>query len=457
VLLKNERNILPLDASKLKSIAIIGPNADQVQFGDYTWSRSNKDGITPLQGIRSLVGNRVKITYAQGSDRVSNDKKGFPGAVRAVKESDVAILFLGSASASLARDYSDATCGEGFDLSSLDLTGVQQELLEAVSDVGKPVVLVLVTGKPFSIRWAKENVPAIAVQWYGGEKAGDAIAAMLFGETVPCGKLPFSFPQSVGHLPCYYNHLPSDKGFYHQPGTPGHPGRDYVFSSPDPLWEFGYGLSYTSFEYAPMQISPDSLSEADTLTVRTTVTNTGIRDAKETVQLYFNDLVSSVTTPVRQLCAFQKVFVPAGKPVPVELKVPVSAFALYNKGMELTVEPGQFELQLGASSLDIRQSEVITIGQIETHKSIDDTIDSIIVGKSISLHGVIRDMQATPVGEVTIKSLLSGVITKSRPDGTYHISTNEGDILELSRKGLQTCRFKVGSATQSDITVYYKN
>jgi len=457
VLLKNEGNILPLDASKLNSVAVIGPNADQVQFGDYTWSRSNKDGVTPLQGLKTLLGDKVKINYAQGCDRVSDSRDGFEEAVMAAEKSDVSLVFVGSASASLARDYSDATCGEGFDLSSLDLTGAQQPLLEAVCAVGKPVVLVLVTGKPFSVKWAKENVQAIAVQWYGGEKEGDAIASMLFGETVPCAKLPFSFPQSVGHLPCYYNHLPSDKGFYHQPGAPGKPGRDYVFSSPAPLWEFGYGLSYTSFEYAPMQIDKAVFTDKDTIIVKTSVTNTGNRDAKEVVQLYFNDIVSSVATPVRQLCAFKKVAVPAGKTVSVELVVPVSTFALYNRNMDLVVEPGEFELQLGASSLDIRQRAVVNVGKDEKTADLEEEVAVGKIGRKINLHGAVRDMQATPVGGVTIKSIHSGATAVSNPDGTYSIKTNEGDILELSKSGLQTLRHKVGNSAQEDITVYYKN
>lgn len=237
VLLKNEKQLLPLDPHTLKSIAVIGPASDRVQFGDYTWSRNNKDGVTPLSGIRKMAGSEIRINYARGCDYTSVDKSGFSEAVSAARQSDVAVLFVGSQSAADAvREYANSTSGEGYDLSDLNLTGVQEYLVEAVYGAGKPVVLVLVTGRPFAIKWIKENIPAIVVQWYGGEQQGNAIADMLFGRIDPSGRLPVSFPQSMGHLPVYYNYLPSDKGYYRQRGSVQKPGRDYVFSSPDALF-----------------------------------------------------------------------------------------------------------------------------------------------------------------------------------------------------------------------------
>lgn len=362
VLLKNENNLLPLDADHLRSLAVIGPNADQVQFGDYSWSRSNEDGVTPLAGLRQLLGERVNIRYAKGCDLVTDDRSGFAEAVNAARSSDATLLFLGTASASLARDYSNVTSGEGFDQCDLNLTGVQQQLLEAVSATGKPVVLVLVTGKPISLPWAKEHVPAIVAQWYGGEAAGNAIADMLMGNTVPSGKTPISWPQSAGHLPCFYNHLPSDRGFYHQPGAPNNPGRDYVSSSPDPLWAFGHGLSYTSFEYGEPILPATQLLPTDTLTVGLDVRNTGSCDGKEVVQLYFNDVASTLATPVKQLKAFTKVEIPAGESRRVEMRVPVSEFAYYDMDMNLQVEPGEFDIMIGSSSDDIRHSTRIQVG-----------------------------------------------------------------------------------------------
>ena len=306
VLLKNENNLLPLDMNKLTSIAVLGPNADQVQFGDYTWSRDNKDGITPLQGIKALVGEKIKINHAVGCSMMSRDTTGIGEAVEATLKSDVAVIFCGSSSASLARDYTRTNCGEGFDLSDLSLTGAQSDLIQAVYATGKPVILVLVSGKPFAISWEKEHIPAIVAQWYGGEQEGYAIADVLFGKVNPSGHLTYSFPQSAGHLPVYYNHLPSDKGFYKRPGSYEQSGRDYVFSSPEPLWAFGHGLSYTTFSFDKMECDKNIYASGDTIEVKVQVRNTGQRTGKEVVQLYVRDLVSSVVTPVKQLKAFAK-------------------------------------------------------------------------------------------------------------------------------------------------------
>ncbi len=213
VLLKNEDHLLPLNKSTLKSIALIGPNADQVQFGDYTWSRDNKDGVTVKEGVEQVVGKEVKIHYAKGCDLVTLDDSGIPAAVKAAKKSDIAIVVIGTASASLSRDYSNCTSGEGFDLSDLDPTGKQGELVKAVYATGVPTIVILVQGKPFSIPWIKEHIPAIIEAWYPGEMGGLAIADILFGKTNPSGKIPVSFPQSVGHLPCYYNTFPPTKVF----------------------------------------------------------------------------------------------------------------------------------------------------------------------------------------------------------------------------------------------------
>ena len=361
VLLKNEGNLLPLDNGGLRSVAVIGPNADQVQFGDYSWSRSNKDGKTPLAALKEYLGEGVKINYAKGCDLVTGDVSGIPEAVRAARSSDVALVFLGTASASLSRDYSNVTSGEGYDQESLELTGAQERLLKEVAAAGKPVVLVLVTGKPICIPWAKDNVPAILTQWYGGETAGYAITDILFGEVSPSGKLPVSFPRSTGHLPAYYNHLPTDRGFYHQPGSPDNPGRDYVFSSPDALWPFGHGLSYSSFEYGNINMSSTSLSSSDTLTVRLEVANTGSMDAKEVVQLYVRNDASKTVTPVKELKAFSKVSIPAGKSATVTLSVPVSELAVLDQDMDPVVVPGEYLIMIGASSQDIRKEAAIIV------------------------------------------------------------------------------------------------
>ena len=353
VLLKNEEMLLPLDLDKIKSIAVVGPNADQVQFGDYSWSRDNKDGVTILQGIKSLAANKLTVNYAKGCDLVSLNTSGIGEAVQIAKKSDVAIVVIGTASASLARDYSNCTSGEGFDLSDLNPTGVQSELVKKIFETGKPTIVVLVQGKPFSIPWIKDNVPAIIEAWYPGEMGGLSVAEVLFGKINPSGKTAVSFPKSVGHLPCYYNYLPTDKGYYKQPGEYGRPGRDYVFSSTEPLWPFGYGLSFTKFEYKDMSLSSDSLNFDDILKVIVNVKNTGHREGKEVVQLYIRDEYCSVARPIKELKAFKKVSIDPGETIPVTLEIRIKECGYYNNKGQYLLEPGVFNVMVGSSSEDI--------------------------------------------------------------------------------------------------------
>jgi len=360
VLLKNENRLLPLKRN-IQSVAVIGPSADHVQFGDYTWTNDNKYGVTPLQGIRNIVGDNVKVNYAKGCDTYSQDKTGFSDAIKAVSMSQVAVVFIGSSSASPGYPHPNATSGEGYDLADLKLPGVQEDLIEAIKATGKPVVVVLVSGKPFAIPWIKENIPAIITQWYPGEQGGNAIADVLFGKVNPSGKLNVSFPQSVGHLPVFYNHFPTDKGYYNKNGTPEHPGKDYVFSSPDALWAFGTGLSYTTFNYQSLSVLKHVFTKADTCHVEVRLKNTGSVDGKEVVQLYVRDKVSSVVTPVQQLKGFKKVFIKAGESVKVSFDLPMEDLALYNVDMKRVVEPGEFELQVGGASDQIKLRDTIEV------------------------------------------------------------------------------------------------
>jgi beta-glucosidase len=463
VLLKNENDILPLDIDKLKSIAVIGPNSNRVQFGDYTWSRSNADGVTPLEGIRKLAGSKIKINHADGCDLVTDNTSGFAEAVAAARSSDLSIVFVGASSASLARDYSNATCGEGFDLSSLDLTGVQEELVKVVHAAGKSVIVVLVTGRPFSIPWLKENIPGIVVQWYGGEKCGDAIAGMLFGHTNPSAKLPFSFPQSAGHLPVFYNHLPTDKGFYRRPGAPNKPGRDYVFSTSEPLWAFGYGLSYTAFQYQNVRLSNKLLHPGDTLAIEVTLKNKGNRGGKEVVQLYVRDVVSSVVTPVKQLKAFAKPFLNPGETKTISLKMPVQELALYDINMRRIVEKGEYELQIGGSSDDIKLRDIVTVGEpagmtdgaVSKAFSMEDIAAN--PGKPITVKGTIRDVQATPLGGITVRSNYTGKEAVSAKDGRYSIQTAENDVLTISGKNFVTVYIDVNKRKQIEVKLAYSH
>jgi beta-glucosidase len=361
VLLKNNNNLLPLNVSNLKSIAVIGPNAGRTQFGDYTWTDDGSIGVNPLQGIRNFVGEAVRVNYAQGCDIWSSDESGIAEAVKVAKKSDVAVVFLGTASAWPGLMTRNAVSGESYDLSSIELPGVQERLLKAIAATGKPVVLVLVAGKPVAIPWAKANIPAIVCQWYAGELQGQAIAEILFGKVNPSGKLNVSFPQSTGHLPVYYNHLKTDRGFYHNSGSPDRPGRDYVFANPDPLWAFGHGLSYTTFSYDSLYMPQQRFSTEDTVKFQVAITNTGTIDGSEVVQVYIADPVSSVVTPVRELKRFQKIDVPSGESREMQFLLPISELAVYDPDGRWKVEPGDFEIQVGTASDSILLKKTLTV------------------------------------------------------------------------------------------------
>ena len=360
VLLKNEQSILPLSPDKYKSIAVIGPNADQFQPGDYSWGRKNEIGISALKGLKNNYGDKVTLNYAQGCDGWSQNKFGFADAINAAKKSDIVVLVVGTSSGTFT-DNKNATCGEGFDLSDLKLPGVQEDLIKEIKATGKPIVVVLVSGKPLAIPWVKENADAVLLQFYAGEEQGNALADVLFGKVNPSGRLNVSFPQSVGQLPCYYNYKPSDKGLYKVHGTLEKPGRDYVFSSPDALWSFGYGLSYTTFNYENATISKNNVNENDTVFIDVKIKNVGAVEGKEVVQLYVRDVVSSVVTPVKQLKAFDKVDLKAGETKTVRLTLPIFELALINQQMKKVVEPGDFELQIGPASNNIKITKTIAV------------------------------------------------------------------------------------------------
>lgn len=370
VLLKNDGALLPLDAGKIKDIAVIGPNADQVQYGDYSYTRDNKSGVTVLEGIKGVVGDKARVHYAKGCGISSLDKSGFDEAVEAARKSDVAVVVLGETSVILsglgwgkgpgeAEANDPFTTGEGYDLTDINPIGVQRELIQAIEATGTPVVLVLVHGRPWSIGWEKENIPAILEAWYPGEQGGNAIADILFGNVNPSGRLNATFPQSVGHIPVTYDYKPSAKGINREPGTPEKPGRDYVFSSPDPLFPFGYGLSYTDFKYSDMEISGDSFG-SDGITVSVNVSNTGNREGKEVVQLYVNDKVSTVTTPVTALKRFKKISLAPGQTERVSFTISPEDLGLWNKEMKYVTEPGEFEFMFGKSSEDIQCRKTAT-------------------------------------------------------------------------------------------------
>ena len=361
VLLKNENALLPLDRKGIKSIAVIGPNADKVQFGDYSITKNNAYGVTVLDGIRKYVGNDVKVNYALGCGITSLSTEDIRDAVKAAKKSDVTVLVLGGTSMPLSgigwgdqNSKEASTCGEGFDRNELDFPGIQPQLLEEITATGKPVILVMINGRPLTVGEGIAKVGAALEAWYPGEKGGDAIARILFGDVNPSGRLSVTFPPTTGHIPMYADYKPSGRGFYHQPGAPGMPGRDYVFSAPKPLFCFGYGLSYTTFEYSDLKVDSRPGLEKGIVEVSCNVTNTGDYDGAEVVQLYVRDLVSSVTTPVKALKGFEKVYLKRGETKRVNLRIAEDDLKLWNQEMQFVLEPGEFEVYVGSSSEDIR-------------------------------------------------------------------------------------------------------
>jgi beta-glucosidase len=348
-LLKNENNLLPLDRNRLKSIAVIGPNADRAHLGGY--SDNPGRGISVLQGITDKVGNKLKVTYAEGckitqeggnwwadTSTLSNpaeDAKLIAQAVEVAKAADTVVLVLGGNEDTNKEGWADNHLG---DRDSLELVGRQNDLVKAVLDTGKPTVVMLINSGPLTINYIAEKVPAILEGFYLGQETGIGVADVLFGDYNPAGKLPVSFPRSVGQLPIYYNHKPTAR-------------RGYLYTSKAPLFPFGHGLSYTTFEYANLKVSPAQIRPNGRTEVSVTVTNTGKVAGDEIVQLYIRDLVSSVTRPVLELKDFKRISLAPGESRTVNFVITPDKLSFLDLNMNNTVEPGWFDIFVGTSSV----------------------------------------------------------------------------------------------------------
>jgi beta-glucosidase len=345
VLLRNENNLLPLKKD-IRSIAVIGPNADNDlnQLGDYTASSipAYQDIMTVLEGIKSKVSSKTKITYIKGCNVMGNELNDIAKAKKAARNADIAIVVVGENERYSANG---ATSGEHRDIASLDLTGLQEDLVRAVYESGTPTIVVLINGRPLSTRWIAENIPAIIEPWYCGEKGGLAIADVIFGDYNPSGRLPITIPRHVGQLPVYYNYKYSKANEI---------DRSYTDMSATPLYEFGFGLSYTTFTYDNLVITPQQIGPAGDVNISLDVTNTGDRSGSEVVQLYINDIISSVTTPVKELKGFEKISLEPGERKTVHLQLSPEDLSLLDRNMNLIVEPGTFEVMVGSSSRDIK-------------------------------------------------------------------------------------------------------
>ncbi|SHF39938.1 beta-glucosidase [Caldanaerobius fijiensis DSM 17918] len=372
VLLKNENNLLPLKKD-IKSIAVIGPNADSVRniIGDYAYpchiesllemkESSNVfntpipekvelvDNFVPiksiLEGIKEKISSETKVYYAKGCDVIGDKKDGFAEAVEIAKKADVAIVVVGDK----AGLTDSCTSGESRDRADLNLPGVQEELVEAIYETGTPVVVVLVNGRPLSINWISQHIPAIIEAWLPGEEGAAAVADVLFGDYNPGGKLPISFPRSVGQVPVYYYHKPS--------GGRSHWKGDYVELSTKPLYPFGYGLSYTEFEFSNLEVSPYEVGVDDKIKISVDIQNIGNYKGDEVVQLYIQQIVSNVTRPVKELKGFKRVTLQPGEKKKVIFELAITQLGFYNEEMRYVVEPGIVKVMVGSSSDDIRVS-----------------------------------------------------------------------------------------------------
>ena len=362
VLLENKNNILPLSES-LKTIAVIGPGADDLQTGDYSPKLQEGQLKSVLTGIKAAVGTQTKIIYEKGCEFVGDDISFNPGnAKKAALQSDVVIMVLGDCSVNDRRRGLYATSGENHDYASLELPGNQQKLLEAICEMGKPVILILQVGRPYAISYASKKCAAILVNWFSGQEGGYATADVLFGKMNPAGRLPMTFPSHVGQLPNYYNFKTS--------------GRRYEYSDMEyyPLYPFGFGLSYTQFKYSGLQTSirPDG-----TIRVEVNVTNTGNKAGDEVVQLYITDMYSSVKTRIMELKDFDRITLATGESKKVSFNLTPYQISLLNDQMDRVVEPGEFKILVGGKSPSFRAGDKIkdSVGYLSDKEGLSETID----------------------------------------------------------------------------------
>lgn len=352
-LLKNSNNILPLRKDNIK-IALIGPNADNIynMLGDYTAPQYEKDIITVKKGFEAKLNDKSILHYSKGCAIRDLDTSDFQNALNLAQNSDIVVMVMGGSS---ARDFSskfeitgaarvsntstsDMECGEGYDRSTLDLLGKQEELLKRVKELGKPIILVLINGRPLILNWADSNCDAIVEAWYPGMEGGNAIADIIFGDYNPSGRLPISIPRSVGQLPVYYNtkRLSNRSNYLEEKGTP--------------LFPFGFGLSYTKFKYEDIKITKQGNASKVNVRVEVSIKNEGKRDGDEVVQVYVKDIISSFTTPEKQLRAFKKVNIKKGETKNIVFDLGNEAFELLKENGKFEIEEGRFKIMVGSSS-----------------------------------------------------------------------------------------------------------
>ena len=417
VLLKNDNNTLPLDINKVKTISVCGPNADEEGYALTHYGPLAVDVTTVLEGIKDKVSGKAEVLYTKGCDLVdenwpeseiidypltADEKKDIDKAVENALKSDVAVVVLGGG---------QRTCGENKSRTSLELPGRQLQLLQAVQATGKPVVFVLINGRPLSVNWADKFVPAILEAWYPGSKGGIAVADVLFGDYNPGGKLTVTFPKTVGQIPFNFPAKPAS-----QVDGGKNPGPDGNMSRINgALYPFGYGLSYTTFEYSDIQISPKVITPNETATVTLKVTNTGDVAGDEVVQLYTRDVLSSVTTYEKNLAGFERVHLQPGETKEVKFTIDRKHLELLDADMKWVVEPGEFVVMAGASSEDIRQTTVLNVEDYHTRNA--------------------RLEAEKPEKPVSASTNPEDVMKVLDGDNTTYWQGNKGDYLTFALKG----------------------
>jgi len=347
VLLKNDHQLLPISINT-KTVAFIGPLVKAVKQNKGFWDvevpgNDSSDIVSQWEGLKNKVGNKTKLLYAKGCDIEGNNRDGFAEAVNIAKQADVVILSIGE-----RRDLS----GEAKSRSNITIPGVQEELLKVLLATGKPVVVLINAGRPLVFDFTADNAPAILYTWWLGSEAGNAIDDVIFGDYNPSAKLTMTFPLSVGQIPIYYNHFNT--------GRPAENDSDryyrsaYLDLSIYPRYEFGCGLSYTTFQYSNLQLNKKKINAKQLIEASVTITNTGKYDGEEIVQLYLHDLVSSIVRPVMELKDFRKIKLKAGESKTITFTIDKEKLSFYNQQLQWVAEPGEFELMIGASSRDIR-------------------------------------------------------------------------------------------------------
>jgi beta-glucosidase len=346
VLLKNENSLLPLKKN-IKTIAVVGPLADSKDdmLGPWSAKGEGKDCITTLKGIKNAVSKDTKVLYSRGCDIDSSDVSGIEAAVKIAEKSDIVIAVIGEAA---------LMSGEAHSRADINIPGVQETLLKELKKTGKPIIMVLMNGRPLLLNWEKENIPAILETWFLGTEAGNAVADVIFGDYNPSGKLTVSFPYAVGQIPIFYNHR-----------SVGRPnvGDDNPFVSKyldipnEPLYPFGYGLSYATFKYSDIELSSNEIKKTQNIRATVNVTNTGKVKGKETVQVYIQDLFASVTQPVKRLIDFKQIELNPGETGTVSFEISPDKLKIYNEYMKKIVEPGEFKVYIGTDSQDVKEAK----------------------------------------------------------------------------------------------------